>query len=124
MGAPQRRVVIRDDDPDVAALLEAMVAGHPAYVVAPPSADAETDVVVLGSHGGGADVDACAALAAVTRLRGTGYTGCLVLLVPCPDPITLLDALGRGADAVLDSARAWRELLPTLDELLDRRVPA
>lgn len=110
-------VAIIDDDADVAALLEALVASHDGYHVVAGSAFA--DVVVVGAHRGAGD-----GIATVARARAAAPAACIALLVPCVDPITLLDALANGADVVLSDASAWRELLPTLSGLLLHRRAA
>jgi DNA-binding NarL/FixJ family response regulator len=41
----------------------------------------------------------------------------LVAISSFPDPVTLLGVLVRGADAYLDRATAWTDLIPTVCEL-------
>lgn len=113
-------VVVVDDDPDLAALLSAVVACDDRFDVI-GAADAGVsaaamwsgvDVVVVGCHrrtGGGLDV--------VDTVRETAPQAAIVFLVDWPDPITLLDALAHGADAVLSSGTAWREVVPAIAEL-------
>ena len=50
-------------------------------------------------------IDAVSALALDIRI---------VVFSAFPDPFTLVDVLGRGADCYLDKATAWAELLPTV----------
>jgi DNA-binding response OmpR family regulator len=113
-------VAIIDDDPDVAELLEALVATHDGYrVVDGPFRGRGVDVVIVGAHRNEGD-----GIATVARARAVAPKACIALLVPCVDPITLLDALANGADVVLSDAAAWRELLPTLSGLLRHRRAA
>jgi DNA-binding NarL/FixJ family response regulator len=127
--APTRTVVIIEDDEDVAALLEALVAVRDGYEVVGSVTTvqgAETaltfwspDVVVVGSHRDGFD-----AIDVVARARRLARIGCIVLLADLPDPITLLDALASGANTVLNSDAGWSELMPAVDLLLEARAVA
>jgi DNA-binding NarL/FixJ family response regulator len=119
-----RSVLIIDDDEDVSALLEALVATSERYAVAGVTGDPDEgmsmavagrpDVAVVGSHR-----ETFAAVDLVARLRDASADLCIVLLADLADPITLLDALASGANTVLSSGSGWAELLPALDLLAD-----
>jgi DNA-binding NarL/FixJ family response regulator len=120
----RRSVLIIDDDEDVSALLEALVATSDGYQVATvtgepveglAAADAlRPDIAVVGSHR-----ETFVAVDLVARLRHQSASICIVLLADLADPITLLDALASGANTVLSSGSGWAELLPALDLLVD-----
>jgi DNA-binding NarL/FixJ family response regulator len=120
-----RSVLIIDDDEDVSALLEALVAtsGHyrVAAVTGDPSAGLDgldalaPDIAVVGSHR-----ETFEAVDVVADLRRRSQDLCIVLLADLADPITLLDALASGASTVLSSGSGWAELLPALDLLIER----
>ena len=120
-----RSVLIIDDDEDVSALLEALVAtsGHyrVAAVTGDPSAGIDgldalaPDIAVVGSHR-----ETFEAVDVVADLRRRSQDLCIVLLADLADPITLLDALASGASTVLSSGSGWAELLPALDLLVER----
>ena len=124
MSTPRRSVLIIDDDEDVSALLEALVATSDRYQVAGVTGDPADglgtlavmapDIAVVGSHRA-----SFAAVDVVARLRAASSTLCIVLLADLADPITLLDALASGANTVLSSGSGWAELLPALDLLVD-----
>ena len=121
-----RTVYIIDDDEDVAALLEALVASHGDYdllgsvrtpkLAGPALCAFAPDVVLVGEHRDGFDP-----MATLTFVRTAAPDACIVLLADLPDPITLLDALARGANTVLSSGAGWCELMPALDLLLGSR---
>ena len=124
--AAPRSVLIIDDDEDVSALLEALVATRPGYRVVgvhrgPADGEAAAtalrpDIAVIGSHRETFD-----AVELVTRVHAAADDVCVVLLADLPDPITLLDALARGVSTVLSSSAGWAELMPALDLLVARR---
>lgn len=125
MTSAPRTVLIIDDDDDVRALLEALVESRRGYRLAGsvgtfpaarlPLATWAPDVVVVGAHRDGFEP-----MAAVAYVRLAVPEACIVLLADLADPITLLDALARGADTVLSSASGWCELMPAVDLLLER----
>ena len=120
-----RTVLLIDDDDDVRALLEALVAARPGYCVVgsvgafpearEPLANLTPQVVVIGSHRDGFEP-----MAAVTYVRVAVPEARIVLLEDLVDPITLLDALARGADTVLSSGAGLFELMPAVELLLER----
>ena len=121
-----RSVLIVDDDEDVTALLEALVGTRPGYRVVgafadPAEGDAAAlglrpDIAIVGSHR-----ESFEAIDLVARIRTSVEGCCIVLLADLADPLTLLDALARGASTVLSSGAGWAELMPALDLLLDSR---
>lgn len=124
--AGARSVLIVDDDEDVTALLEALVGTRPGYRVVGAFADPaegeaaalalRPDIAIVGSHR-----ESIEAIDLVGRIRTAVEGCCIVLLADLADPLTLLDALARGASTVLSSGAGWAELMPALDLLLDPR---
>jgi DNA-binding NarL/FixJ family response regulator len=116
------RIVIVDDDVDVCDLLSVMVELDDRFeLVGTAETGAEAIEVVrrtvpdavivdldLPEVDGFGVIDAVAALALDIRI---------VVFSAFPDPFTLLDVLGRGADGYVDKAAAWSELLPTVAAL-------
>lgn len=121
-----RSVLIIDDDEDVTALLDALVGTRPGYRVVGAFADPvqgeaaadalHPDIAIIGAHR-----ETFHAIDLVTRVHAAIDDVCIVLLADLPDPITLLDALARGASTVLSSGSGWSELMPALDLLVDLR---
>ena len=124
--AATRSVLIIDDDEDVTALLEALVGARTGYRVVGAFADPQQgeaaavalrpDVAVIGSPR-----ETFVAIDLVARVHAEVPDVCIVLLADLADPITLLDALARGAATVLNSGAGWAELMPALDLLADAR---
>jgi anti-anti-sigma factor len=122
-GDARSTVVVIEDDEDLASLLEALLQGRPDLrLVAPPGPldagltaveEHRPDVVIVGDHGDAADLRSVLA-----RVRRRVPHAKVVVLSRLADPYTLLSALEDGADAVLDDASLWRELLPVVRELL------
>jgi DNA-binding NarL/FixJ family response regulator len=116
-----RRVVLIDDDEDVAALIEAMLDDDPRFRVVGVAGDGhegvalanrlQPDAVVLDLELPGMD-----GLAALPRLRQCAPAAKIVVFSAFPDPYTLLDVLELGADAYVDKATAWAELVPALEQ--------
>lgn len=112
------RVLLIDDDDDVRALVETMIGvdGRFHLVASTDSATEgirlaawhQPDAVVLDLHIPG--VDGLQALPVIRQVFG----GVVVVFSAFPDPFTLLDVTERGADAYVDKARAWSELLPAV----------
>jgi DNA-binding NarL/FixJ family response regulator len=120
----RRPVLIIDDDEDVSALLEALVATSDRYEVAAVTGDPVEGLAAAGAQMPeiavvGAHRDTFSAVDAVGRLRRQSGDLCIVLLADLADPITLLDALASGANTVLSSGSGWAELLPALDLLVE-----
>ena len=128
--AAPRSVLIVDDDEDVTALLEALVGTRPGYRVVGAYADPQLgetaavalrpEVAIVGSHR-----ETFEPIDVIDRMHRSVDGLCIVLLADLADPITLLDALARGASTVLASASGWSELMPALDLLAsphDRQV--
>ena len=123
-----RSVLIIDDDDDVRDLLDALVGARPGFRLVGsvgtlaaarlPLAASAPDVVVIGAHREGFEP-----MAAVAYVRLALPDACVVLLADLADPITLLDALARGADTVLGSATGWCELMPAVELLVAQAAP-
>ena len=127
--AESRSVLIIDDDEDVTALLEALVGARPGYRVVGAFADPHQgeaaavalrpDIAIIGAHR-----ETFVAIDLISRVHAEVEDVCIVLLADLADPITLLDALARGAATVLSSAAGWAELMPALELLVEPRTSA
>jgi DNA-binding NarL/FixJ family response regulator len=126
---PPFRVVIVEDDPEVRSLLELMVEHDERFVVDGCAADGhagvamvnerQPDVVILDL-----ELPGLAGLDAVGLIGMRAPNTHILVFSAFPDPITLIDVLRLGADAYLDKATAWAELLPTLAALCGESVQA
>jgi DNA-binding NarL/FixJ family response regulator len=117
---PQRplEVLLIDDDEAVTDLLETMIDLDDRFRLVASSRWAahgivlahalKPDVVVLDLQLPG--MDGHEALPLLRR----ACTGVIVVFSAFPDPHTLLSVLGSGADAYVDKAQTWAELLPTI----------
>jgi DNA-binding NarL/FixJ family response regulator len=56
---------------------------------------------------------------AIQYLRRRAPDARIVAISSFPDPFTLFGVLRQGADAYLDKATAWTDLIPTVCELCD-----
>jgi DNA-binding NarL/FixJ family response regulator len=77
-------------------------------------ADLDPDAVVLDL-----DIGGSRGFDAIDLLELCSPSTHIVVFSAFPDPLTLLDVLRLGADAYLDKATAWSELLPSLAALCD-----
>lgn len=116
------RIVIVEDDEEVRSLLELMLEHDDRFEVIGMAAD---------GHAGVAMVAGCRPDAVILDLEMPGLSGLdaigliglrqpdtkILVFSAFPDPITLIDVLRLGADAYLDKATAWSDLLPTLESL-------
>lgn len=69
----------------------------------------EPDVILLDLAMPGMD-----GLEVLPHLRRVAPNAAIVVFSAFPDPYTLLSVLRRGADAYVDKATAWAELVPTM----------
>jgi DNA-binding NarL/FixJ family response regulator len=116
---PQYRVVVIDDEPDLRILIEVMLDVDERFRLVGQAASgdegvrvAETlqpDVIVLDLQLPGID-----GMSALPELRRVSPRSRIVVFSAFPDPYTLLEVVRRGADAYLDKATAWSQLLNTL----------
>lgn len=116
------RVLLVDDDPDMRGLLELMLAEDGRFSVVGHASDGmeavrlaereRPDVVLLDLQMPGMD-----GLTALPLLRQCLPKARIVVMSAFPDPLTLMDAIGRGVDGYIDKSRTWCELLPTLNGL-------
>lgn len=114
------RVVLIDDDEDVAVLIEAMLGDDPRFDVVGVARDGEAgveladtlqpDAVVLDLELPGLD-----GIEAIPLLRQRAPGAKIVVFSAFPDPYTLLDVIERGADAYVDKAATWAQLVPALE---------
>jgi DNA-binding NarL/FixJ family response regulator len=126
MAAPHRIVIIEDDS-DVRSLLEVMIDLDDRFELVGTAADGHAGVAIVR------DLDPDAVILdlempGLTGLDTLGMIGSIsprariVVFSAFPDPITLMDVLRLGADAYLDKATAWKELLPTVVGLCSMRA--
>jgi two-component system nitrate/nitrite response regulator NarL len=73
----------------------------------------EPHVILLDLHLPGMD-----GLEALPHLRRASRAA-IVVFSSFPDPYTLFSVLRRGADAYVDKAMAWAELLPAMDAVCE-----
>jgi DNA-binding NarL/FixJ family response regulator len=116
------RVVVIDSDGDIRDLLEAMLDVAEEFRLVKVFADAELgleevaarqpDAVVLDLDDPELD-----GMETIDRLREAAPAARIVVISNFPDPLTLLEALRHGADEYLDKARAWADVLPTIELL-------
>lgn len=115
----QHRVILIDDDEDVRTLIEALLslddrfrlvgtAGNGAEGIS-LAARLQPDVIVLDL-----EMPVMDGLEAIAPLRQRVPDARIIVFSAFPDSYTLVDVVMRGADAYLDKAGAWLELLPTM----------
>ena len=117
-----RRVVVIDDDEDMRSLIEILIAVGGRFRVVGTGADGhegvavatrlQPDVVILDLEMPHLD-----GLGAIPLIRERVPNAVIVVFSAFPDPYTLLDVLELGADAYLDKAGAWQQLVEALDTL-------
>jgi len=123
---PPWRVLVVDDDADVHALTEMMIAlddrfvmggrAHSGRAALAAAESLRPDAVILDLSM--PDLDGWAAL---PRLRALLPDAGIVVFSAYPDPISLLQILGAGGDGYINKATSW-ELIPVLGEVMrDRR---
>jgi two-component system response regulator PrrA len=116
------RIVVVDDDVDVRDLLTVMIQIDERFeLVGTAATGTEAIEVVRGTVPDAVIVDLD-----LPELDGFGVIDAVVALAldirvvvfsAFPDPFTLVDVLGRGADGYVDKATAWSELLPAVASL-------
>lgn len=116
------RVGIVEDDDEVRSLLELLLHHDERFVVEGMAADGHAGVAMVSERRPDAvvlDLE----LPGLSGLDAVGLIGMrspetrIVVFSAFPDPITLIDVLRLGADAYLDKATAWSDLLPVLASL-------
>ncbi len=116
------RVVVIDGDGDIRDLLEAMLDVAEEFRLVKVIADTELGVEAVRSLQPDAvvlDLDdpELEGMEMVIRLREVAPGTRIIVISAFPDPVTLIEALRHGADEYLDKARAWADLLPTIQHL-------
>jgi DNA-binding NarL/FixJ family response regulator len=114
------RIVLVDDDEEVAGLIEAMLTDDPRFRVVGIAADGHEGVALAGRlHPDAVVLDLelpyLDGLAAIPLIRSRVPDAKIVVFSAFPDPYTLLDVLERGADAYVDKASTWAQLVPALE---------
>jgi DNA-binding NarL/FixJ family response regulator len=118
------RIVVVDDDEDVVSLIEAILDDDPRFEVVGMAYDGlqgvalaaqlQPDAVVLDL-----ELPSCDGLSAIPRVRHEVPGAKIVVFSAYPDPYTLLDVVQRGADAYVDKATTWSELVPALETVCE-----
>lgn len=116
-------MLLIDDDEPIADLVEMLVGIDGGFQLVASTAWAaqgvvlavalQPDVILLDLSMPGMD-----GLEALPHLRRAAPDAALVVFSAFPDPYTLLSVLRRGADAYVDKAMAWAELVPTMHAVL------
>jgi DNA-binding NarL/FixJ family response regulator len=123
MGAPHRIVII-EDDVDVRALLEVMLDLDDRFEVVGIAADGYDGISMARERAPDAvildlELPGIGGLDVLALIATRSPEARIVVFSAFPDPITLIDVLRLGADAYLDKATAWAELLPTVASLCE-----
>jgi len=113
------RVVLVDADEEFRALLEVILAFDSHFQIVGAAADGhggvslvrrlQPDVVAISLEL--PDLDAWDA---INVLNEESPSTRIVVFASLPDPLTLVDLVGRGAHAYVDKEQAWSDLIPTL----------
>lgn len=128
-GSPRSTVVLVEDDEEIRDLIQLLF-------------DLDGHFEVVGTSGNGrAGIDTVRLLRpsavvldlllpnvsgveAIGAMRRHSPESRIVVFSAYPDPLTLLDVLGQGADSYLDKATAWAEVVPVVAELCGLEGPA
>ena len=113
------RVLVVDDEPEVRALLTTLIDLDERFTVVGSASDGSQAVELAERERPDAvvldlmmpELDGWAALPLINERLPDAR---IVVFSAFPDPLTLVDLLELGADAYLDKATAWRELVPVL----------
>lgn len=119
------RVLVVDDDPDVHPLLEVMFETDGRFSLVGQAGDAGTALALADRHRPHAvlldlSLGETEGWAVLPELRRRLPEARILVFSAFPEPVTLVQALGAGADAYLNKASAW-ELIPVLEQLLASR---
>ena len=123
----RHRVIVIDDDRDVRELLQVLLDLDERFDlvgIAQDGADGlrqvtdkDPDAVVVDL-----DLPELDGLRVIAEVRANDRNIPIVVFSAFPDPYTLLEVLRCGADAYLDKAVAWAELVPTLLSLCEESL--
>lgn len=118
------RVVVVDDDEDVVSLIEAMLDDDPRFQLVGMARDGHEGVVLAARLQPDAvvvdlELQCAEGLDSIPEVRSCVPGAKIVVFSAFPDPYTLLDVVERGADAYVDKATTWSDLMPALEELCD-----
>ena len=116
------RVVIVDDDEDVRDLLVMLLELDQRFELVGVAADAPAGLALVQDLVPDAlvmdlDMPEVSGLELLESVSKLALDVRVVVFSAFPDPFTLLDVLGRGADGYVDKATAWAELLPAVANL-------
>ncbi|HEY2332625.1 MAG TPA: response regulator transcription factor [Acidimicrobiales bacterium] len=117
-------MVVIDSDGDIRDLLEAMLDVAEEFRLVKVFADAEMGLEAVAARQPDAvvlDLDDpdLEGMETIDRIREAAPSARIVVISAFPDPLTLLEALRHGADEYLDKARAWSDVLPTIELLCE-----
>lgn len=116
------RIVIVEDDEEVRSLLELMLEHDERFELVGVAVDGHAGVAMVAERRPDGvildlELPGLAGLDAIGLMAMRAPDTKIVVFSAFPDPITLMDVLRLGADAYLDKATAWSELLPTLSSV-------
>lgn len=128
-GGPSLDVVLIEDDDDVRAVLRLLFELDDRFRLVGEAADGLTGIDVVGATRPAVvvlDMQMPGATGAevIARSRVLSPRSRIVVFSAFPDPFTLVEVLRLGADAYLDKATAWMDLIPTIIELCGLPEPA
>ena len=118
----QPTAVLVEDDDEVRDLIELLFELDGRFTVVATIGDGQAGVDAVRLHRPTAVVldlhlPTVSGAAAISAMRHDSPESRIVVFSAFPDPFTLLDVLGHGADSYLDKATAWNELIPVVAEL-------
>jgi DNA-binding NarL/FixJ family response regulator len=124
MTAPWQVVIVEDDD-EVLALLEVLFDLDDRFDVVGTAASGDTGTALVAELEPDAvildlELPRVSGITAIPMLRTVSPDTRVVVFSGFADPMTLLEVLRLGADAYLDKAAAWSELLPAVASLFDQ----
>jgi DNA-binding NarL/FixJ family response regulator len=115
-------VVLVEDDDEVRDLIQLLFELDGRFDVADAVDDGQAGIDAVRRHRPSAVVldlhlPTISGIEAIGAMRHSSPESRIVVFSSFPDPFTLLDVLGHGADSYLDKATAWNELVPVVAEL-------
>lgn len=121
--------MIIEDDADVRDLLEVMLDLDDRFELVGAAADGHAGVAMVRERAPDAvilnlELPGLGGLDAIGLIGMQSPQTRILVFSAFPDPITLIDVLMLGADAYLDKATAWSDVLPTLAMLCDDALQA
>ncbi|HVM51856.1 MAG TPA: response regulator transcription factor [Acidimicrobiales bacterium] len=120
-------MAIVEDDEEIRSLLELMLEHDDRFEHVGSAADGHAGVALVGELQPDVavldlELPGLGGLDAIGLIGTRAPRTKIVVFSGFADPLTLIDVLRLGADAYLDKASAWSELLPTMAALCSRAV--